>query len=464
MNESVIIILGASGNLACTKLFPSLYTLFKQRKIPNTAIVGAALQESSIDEILNSAKKYIIDFDEQLFEQFKKLCSYVQVDFFKEDDFARLHEHVQTIEQRRGTAGNRLIYCAVSADFFCPITQFCALSGLAQNADRLSDQWHRIVYEKPFGSDATSARQINECIARYFQENQIYRIDHYLTKELVGNIGIMRFTNCIVEPLWNNRYIENVQIILSEKIGVQGRGAYYDKYGALRDMVQNHMLELVALIGMEAPEKLTGDHIRAARVKVLEKIQVADVLLGQYEGYQQESDVAPDSQTETFAQLCVTIDNPRWAGVPFYLKTGKDLDKKETVIHIKFKQVECLLTKNCPSDSNYLTMQIYPESSFSFVINAKKPGYSNDIEPVKMEFPHHSIFGAAIPESYEVIFEEVIKGEHSVSVRFDEIEAAWQVIDVIEQMRLPVYRYKKGTKGPEESINFEKKHGMRWRS
>jgi glucose-6-phosphate 1-dehydrogenase len=320
------------------------------------------------------------------------------------------------------------------------------------------------VYEKPFGDDLKSAHAINEVIATHFNENQVYRIDHYLTKEVVGNIGLLRFTNCVLEPLWNNQYIENVQIILSETIGTQGRGAYYDNYGALKDMVQNHMLELVALIGMEPPAQLSGEYIRTERARVLEKIAVVDVLLGQYEGYKNEQYVAPDSDTETFAQLCVNINNARWTGVPFFLKTGKSLDKKETVIHIKFKQVACLLVKDCPTDSNYLTIQVSPEATFSLSLNAKKPGYANEVTPIKMEFRHSSVFGAVTPDSYDIIFEEIIKGEHSISVRFDEIESAWKVIDAIEQMNLPVYPYKKGTQGPKECLEFDKKHAMRWRS
>lgn len=464
MNDSIIILLGASGNLARTKLYPALYRLVKNGKLRNYAIVGAAWDNVTSDHILEQARHHMTEFDPHIFEQFKQRNRYVRVDFSQQKDFDHLQAMVQKTESLYDLTGNRIVYCAVASTFFSHITQYCAASGILERKDVMARPWHRIVYEKPFGTDLASAHTINKIIAAHFDECQVYRIDHYLTKEVVGNIGLLRFTNCVFEPLWNNRYIDNVQIILSEQVGAEGRGAYYDAYGALKDMVQNHMLELVALIGMEAPEKLSGEYIRTERARVIEKVHVVDGVLGQYEGYQQEQDVAPNSQTETFAQLLVKINNVRWAGVPFFLKTGKQLDKKETVIHIKFKQVDCLLLKNCPSDSNYLTIQISPEANFSLSLNAKKPGYAHQVTPITMDFCHSCVFGTVTPESYEVIFEEIIKGEHSISVRFDEIESAWKVIDAIESMNLPVYPYRKGTQGPKECLQFEKKHGMRWRS
>jgi len=224
------------------------------------------------------------------------------------------------------------------------------------------------------------------------------------------------------------------------------------------------MLELVALVAMEAPEKLTGEQIRHRRCQVLEKVRVVDALLGQYDGYRTESGVAPNSKTDTFAAVCLMIDNPRWSGVPFYLRTGKALDKKETVIHIKFKQVDCLLTKNCPADSNYLTIEIAPEGSFSLSLNVKKPGVAHEVVPVKMAFCHSCLFGTLTPEAYEVIFDELMRGEHSIAVRFDEIEYAWKVVDAISALHLPVYEYQKESSGPQQVENFAKKHGMRWRS
>jgi len=462
MNECAFIILGATGDLTKRKLLPAIYHMIARNQFKKFAIVGAALENTTIDIILDAAKEFVQhDFDEAVWQKLKQNAYYQQLSFCQPEDFERLNQLVTRVEKEHELVGNRLVYLATASSYFCTITQSLAESGVVNKQDINHKPWHRIVYEKPFGYDLASAKAINACINAYLDENQAYRIDHYLTKELVSNIAIIRFTNCVFEPLWNNRYIDNVQIILSETVGVENRGGYYDSYGALRDVVQNHMLELLALIGMEAPEKLTGDFIRDARAKVLQKVRVMDVVKGQYEGYTQERSVAPNSNTETFAALYLLIDNPRWAGVPFYFKTGKALDKKETVIHIKFKQVDCLLTKNCPTDSNYLTIRLAPEESFVLTLNAKKPGTSQDIVPISMDYRHRN---QPTDSAYEVLLEEIIKGERSVSVRFDELESAWKIIDSIKNKEGEVLSYAPGSKGPKIAEEFAKKHGMRWRS
>ncbi len=463
MNNCLLLLLGATGDLATKKIIPALYALMKKGALDNFALVGAAYDTITPRELLNRAQAYIADYDEVVFEQLVACTYYERVDFSQQQDFTLLKPVIERAEQKHTLSGNRIVYCSTAAHFFCPITQTLAQLGLARRLEH-NRPWHRLVYEKPFGYDLQSAERINACIAEYFDEQQIYRIDHFLTKEIVGNIALVRFTNSIFEPLWNNRYIDHVQIILDEQISSQHRTAYYDAYGALKDIVQNHILELLALVGMEAPEKLTGEHIRAQRAKVLEKVTVVDAVLGQYEGYQQEKLIKPHSTTETFAAVAFMINNPRWSGVPFYIKTGKCLAKKETAIHIKFKQVDCLLTKNCPSDSNYLTIQIFPDSSLFLSINAKKPGLSNEVMPIKMEFSHDRFFSGQVPEAYEILLQEIMRGENAVSVRFDEIESAWKVIDTLKALQLPVYRYKQGSSGPVEVNDFCKKHGFRWRS
>ncbi|MDR3550924.1 MAG: glucose-6-phosphate dehydrogenase [Candidatus Babeliales bacterium] len=461
-NECAFIILGATGDLTKRKLLPAIYRMIARDVSKRFIIIGAAFDETSIDAILDSAKHFIEDdFDDAVWQKIKSNAYYHQLNFSQLDDFKSLNKLVTKLEKKHELAGNRVVYLATAASFFCQITQYLAQSGVVVKRELNQKPWNRIVYEKPFGHDLKSAQEINACIDTYLDENQAYRIDHYLTKELVSNIALIRFTNCVFEPLWNNRYIDNVQIVLSETVGVENRGSYYDAYGALRDVVQNHMLELMALIGMEAPEKLTGDFIRDARAKVLQKIRVVDVVAGQYDGYTQEKSVPQDSQTETFAALYLMIDNPRWAGVPFYLKTGKALDKKETVIHIKFKQVDCLLTKNCPTDSNYLTIRLAPEESFVLTLNAKKPGMSQDIVPISMDYRHSSV---TTDSAYEVLLEEIIRGERSVSVRFDEIESAWKIIDSAREKIGDVQLYAQGSSGPNVAVEFAKKHGMRWRS
>jgi glucose-6-phosphate 1-dehydrogenase len=382
MNDCTFVLFGASGDLAKRKLIPALYRLYVHKRIKKLLIIGVALDDITIAQLLESARTYIIDCDTMLYQAFAQCIHYRKLNFLHADEFRKLAQEVDDYEQALGMSGNRIFYLATASDFFCQITQQLAASGLAKKWNKHAGIHHRIVYEKPFGHDAASAHAINECIAQLYQEEQIYRIDHYLSKELVSNIALIRFTNCVFEPLWNNRYIDAVQIILSEQVCVGARGVYYDKYGALSDVVQNHMLEMVALLGMESPEKLTGEYIRNQRARVLQKIIIHDALLGQYKGYLQEPGVAADSTTETFAVVKLMIQNHRWAGVPFYLKTGKCLDKKETIICIKFKQVDCLLVKNCPTDSNYLTIRITPDASFSLTLNAKKPGQANEIIPV----------------------------------------------------------------------------------
>ncbi len=460
----MFIIFGATGDLAKRKLIPAIYRLIADKKIDTFVLVGVAIDEVTVDEILNRAKKFITNIDESIWRQLCACAYYYKINFVFKQDYAALATYIEECEQKHNLPGNRLLYLATAADFFCPITHNVAQSGIIKRHEPNDFIWHRVVYEKPFGHDLKSAHEINTCIAKWLNETQIYRIDHYLTKELVSNIALIRFTNCVFEPLWNNRYIDQVQIVLSESVGIESRGAYYDKYGALRDVVQNHMLELLALICMEAPEKLTGDYIRSERVKVLERVKFVDGILGQYESYLQEKDVRKNSQTDTFAALYLTVNNPRWVGVPFYLKTGKALDKKETVISIKFKQVDCLLLKGCPTESNWLTIKIAPEATFLLNLNAKKPGRTDELVSIGMEFCHSCVFGPRTPEAYEVLFEEVVRGEQSISVRFDEIEYAWKVIDQISAQKLPVHSYKKQSAGPKELEDFSKKHGMRWRS
>ncbi len=464
MKNVTIILFGATGDLSKRKILPALYQLFVKNKLEKVIIVGAAFDDVTSDQMIDAAKPFVQDKDETIWSGLRAISYYKKIDFTKPADFESLRAFVQECELKHKMVPSRLFYAATAADFFCPITHNSAEVGLLQRKNTHDQVWHRIVYEKPFGHDLQSAHTINECIKNCIDESQVYRIDHYLTKEVVSNIAMIRFTNCVLEPLWSNRYIDQVQIVLSESVGLEGRGIYYDAYGALRDVVQNHMLELLALICMESPEKLTGDYIRAERVKVLEKVKFIDGILGQYDGYTDEPHVKKDSHTDTYASLKLAIDTPRWVGVPFYLKTGKCLDKKETIIHIKFKQVDCLLMRGCPTDSNWLTIQIAPEATFVLTLNVKKPNTADTMMPVGMEFCHSCLFGVQTPEAYEVLLDEVARGEQSISVRFDEIEHAWKLIDVIEQQKLPLFTYEKKSKGPQEEQQFTQKHGMRWRS
>jgi glucose-6-phosphate 1-dehydrogenase len=464
IQNTVIILFGATGDLSKRKIIPALYRFIVHKQLENVIIVGAAFDDVTADQMIDAARPFVQDLNEDYWNILKKCSYYTKIDFTHPDDFKALYSFVQDCERQHSGIVNRLFYVATGAHFFCPITHNSIAVGMLERRDQKNSAWHRIVYEKPFGHNLQSAQEINACIAQSLHESQVYRIDHYLTKEVVSNIAMIRFTNCVFEPLWSNRYIDQVQIIVSENEGIGTRGAYYDAYGALRDVVQNHVLELIALIGMESPEKLTGEYIRAERVKVLEKLRYVDGILGQYEGYQQEKDVQKNSQTDTFASLKLAVDTQRWAGVPFYIKTGKCLDKKETVIHIKFKQVDCLLMRGCPTDSNWLTIQIAPEAIFLLTLNVKKPETLDQVTPVGMEFCHSRMFGVQTSQAYEVLLEEIARGEQSISVRFDEIEYAWKLIDTVVAQKLPVYTYTKGSTGPHEEQQYKNKHGMRWHS
>jgi glucose-6-phosphate 1-dehydrogenase len=289
-------------------------------------------------------------------------------------------------------------------------------------------------------------------------------VDHYLGKELVGNIALLRFTNRILEPLWNNKNIDSVQIICDENFGIKNRGNYFDKYGAVKDMLQNHILQMLSLVAMESPKFIFGEYLRNEKVKILKKTKVKDIFLGQYEGYENEKGVAPDSKTETFFTAKLEINNRRWSGVPFFVRAGKNVNKKETVIHIRFKAVDCLLAKSCPADNNYLTIRIEPNEGFSFELNSKSLRKGFEVETVDMDYSHCCEHGINTPEAYEVLLEQAILGEQVLFVRNDEVELAWKIVDKIDRKKLIVYKYPVGSSGPKELTEWNKKNNIIWKS
>jgi glucose-6-phosphate 1-dehydrogenase len=460
MNECILIILGVTGDLARRKLLPAFYDLVKQKKVTKFAIIGAAHDKVTPQQYLAQARTFITDIDEKIWQQLEGNAYYQQLDFTQAKDFLGLKSLVEEVEKKQGLAGDRIVYVAAAPHFFCDITTQLGASGVVKKKKSNEKPYHRIVYEKPFGSDKKSAESINACIAKWFDESQIYRIDHYLTKELVSSIALVRFTNSIFEPLWNKNYIESVQITLSESVGIEGRGSYYDAYGVLKDVVQNHMLQLLSLVGMEEPASLTGDAIRDTKAQVLKETKIVSGIVGQYEGYKNEEGVKKDSSMPTFAFLELAVDNKRWSGVPFYFVTGKSLEKKETLIRIKFRTVVCALEQAERCEPNYLTLTVFPDSGFSLTLNAKKPGTLAGVERISMDFCQ-SCESVLTPE-YEVIFEEVMAGEQSISVRFDEIEYAWDIIDKVTAMKLPLLTYKQGSKGPQEALTVAEKKGLWW--
>ena len=463
MRECTIIIFGASGNLSKRKIFPALYQLIKKKQLNKLQVIGVALEKLTVSQLLETIKPFIADFDEETWKELIHITHYQQLDLTNEKEFELLVELIQTVETQQVMNGNRLLYCAVPSNLFAAITKHSYQAGIIEKQSSGNKKpWQRIVYEKPFGNSYDSAKKLNEILHTYLDENQVYRIDHYLAKELVANIALVRFTNRMFEPQWNNRDIASVEIILNETLDVSDRGAYYDQTGALRDITQNHLLELLALVAMEAPKTLTGADLQEQRAQVLKKTHFDNGLLGQYEGYQAISTVKSNSKTETFAALTLLVDNERWHGVPFYVTTGKCLAKKEKVIHLNFKPEPCRLTEGCPLPANRLTISITPDAGFSLTLNAKKPDTIMKIIPVKMEFCHECLFGVYTPQSYEVIIQEIIDGDQGLSVRFDEIEASWRIIDQIYQAKLPVYTYQKGSNGPKELADFEAKNKMRF--
>jgi glucose-6-phosphate 1-dehydrogenase len=457
------IIMGASGDLTKRKLIPAIYALLYHKKINSCAIVGAALTETTAEAILENAATFIPQRDPEVWQKLVDSFVYIRADFYRDSDYDLLHETITKIEKQKELAGNRIFYFATMPEHFAPITNKLAIHGFVKKGISPITGWTRVVYEKPFGDNFRSAQTINEQIARIFHEDQVFRIIHYLGKEIVGNIALLRFTNLFFQPLWNNQYIESIEISINEKIGIENRGEYYDKYGVLKDVVQNHLLQMLALVAMEPPTNLSGESIRDQKAAVLQKTKIDSMLLGQYQGYQQEAHVKPGSTTPTFAALKLSIDNARWKGVPFFLKTGKFLHKKEASIHIKFKQIPCLLLENCPVDSNYLTISIEPDEGFFLEINAKKPGLNYAITPVTMNFCHRSLFGPNTTQAYEALLADVIKNDQSVFVRADEIEYAWKIIeDQIENDHL--YQYAPGSTGPLELQEWSKQINIRWRS
>lgn len=464
MNDCIVLVFGATGDLAKRKLIPAIYKLLQDKKLQNFALIGAASSDVTSQDMLEAARKYVDDFDQSLWQQLADRTYYQQIDFNESAGYPKVKALVELSEKKHGLSGNRLVYLATPSDFFCSITHNIGQARIVVKEHKNAPQWHRVVYEKPFGKSMQSAKEINACIDQFLDESQVYRIDHYLTKELVSNIALVRFTNIIFEPLWNERYIDSVQIRINESLGLEGRGRYYDVYGVLKDVVQNHALQLLALIAMESPFELTGKYIRDRKEEVLQKVRCDTGILGQFKGYHDEQDVAPDSKTPTYALVRMFVDTNRWKGVPFYIESGKLLEKKETIITIKFKDIVCPLIagKECPS--NCLVIRVEPEASFSLDLNVKPRGLTPGVVPVKMKFSHIDEFGSKTPEAYEILLESIFNGDQAISVRFDEIEQSWRIIECLEALNLPVYEYAQGSNGPKEALAFLKQNQVRWQS
>ena len=473
---TALVIMGASGNLTRTKLAPALFSLHRKGRLPaGVRIVGVArddLDDAAFRAWLRDGIGPAADTPE--WDGFARALSYVTADVTSVDAMAALGRHIDALAPGPAASLNCLYYLALAPVLYEPVITALADAGIAGE----NRGWRRIVIEKPFGSDLASARRLNAHIHSVFREEQVYRIDHYLGKETVQNLLVFRFANSIFEPIWNRNYIDQVQITVAEDVLVGERGEYYDRAGVLKDMFQNHLLQLLTLIAMDPPYAFAADALRNEKVKVLSAVrrwtprQVADNLItGQYEGYHYEPGVAPGSYTPTYAALRLFIDNWRWQGVPFYLRSGKGLWRKTTEMVIQFRSPPHILFPT-PGDrdipGNTLSICVQPNEGMRLELQSKVPDAGLAMKAVALDFEYDEGFaGIDIPDAYERLLLDVIAGDASLFTRSDEIELAWSVIDpIIDRLDLPgaptPYRYLPGMHGPPNDGELPAAHGHAW--
>jgi glucose-6-phosphate 1-dehydrogenase len=451
----ILVIFGASGDLTGKKLLPALFNLMKEGNLPTNFIcVGVARRNKSLEdfrrEVSEQIKKHsrtapdegeLITFVEKLF--------YYQLEFENKEAYEHLNFFLKDLDKNYGTRGNRVFYLSVQPTYFLTIIENLRVKGHIYDADD-SSKFSRVVIEKPFGHDFDSAIRLQNDLSKYLSESQIFRIDHYLGKETVQNLLVFRFSNAIFEGLWNHRYVDNIQITVAENIGIEGRGAFYEGAGLTRDVIQNHLMQLLSLVAMEPPINLTPDAIRNEKVKVLQSLQTiplenisSHAIRGQYiEGfingdpvaaYRSEANVSPKSNVETFAAFKLSIDNWRWAGVPIYVRAGKRLSKRCTEIVVTFKKAPSILfhkndRHNLP---NQIIFRIQPNDGISIKFNSKVPGSAAIQQPVNMDFQYASYFGREVPEAYERLIHDAILGDSTLFARVDESVNSWRVLTPI---------------------------------
>ena len=489
---AVIVIFGATGDLTQRKLVPGLYSLATQQLLPpETAIIGVARRDIPEDEFRARMRAGVqehgrLPIDEDVWEGFAGRLRYLSAPFDDRRGFARLREVIEEEDVERGTRGNRLFYLATAPEFFPVIAESLGAVGLADEGDG-TDRFARLVVEKPFGHDLASARELNGRLGAVFRERQVYRIDHYLGKETVQNLLVLRFGNAIFEPIWNRRYVDHVQITVAEDLGVGSRGGYYDSSGALLDIVQNHMLQVLSIIAMEPPSRFASRDVRDEKVKVLRAIPsfdsasvARDAVRGQYDagwiagervpGYREEHGVDDHSNTDTFVALRLEVDNWRWSGTPFYLRTGKRLPRRATEVAIQFKQAPHLpfagesVENGAP---NLLILRIQPDEGASLRFLAKVPGPQIDLRVVSMDFTYGNSFLRSSPEAYERLLLDALLGDSTLFARWDEVERAWEIIqgliDAWSGEPGPYPNYEAGSWGPEDAEELMARDGREWR-
>jgi glucose-6-phosphate 1-dehydrogenase len=486
-----VVVFGASGDLAHRKLLPAFYNLALGAHLPGAfGIVGVSMtpfdDQSFRSEMREAVGKFsrIKPISEETWADFSDGMRYVTGGFDDPATYAKLKEKLEDLDKARATRGNRLFYLATPPSTFPMILKGLKAAGLIHPPD--GPCFSRVVIEKPFGHDLKSARDLNLLVHEVLDERQVFRIDHYLGKETVQNLLVLRFANSIWEPLWNNKYVDHVQITAGEELGIEARGKYYEEAGILRDMIQNHCLQLVTLTAMEAPVAFDADAVRDEKLKVLRSIQpivgpdgVRDsVVIGQYTqgsvegsdvaGYQQEKDVAQGSRTPTFVALKLSIANWRWFGVPFYVRSGKRMPKRATEIAVHFKQLPHNLFGEGGVQRNVLVIRVQPEEGIALRFSAKVPGERYRPRTVSMDFRYGQAFGSASPEAYERLLLDAMRGDQTLFTRKDEVEAAWKLVDnilkVTESPDGPIpFKYPAGTWGPPESDELLSVDGRAWR-
>ncbi len=487
-----MVIFGASGDLTKRKLLPALYSLYREQLLPLHAFAVVGVGRRPLPDFVPQMREGCDQFarrrpvDEAVWKSFSEGVSYFEADLEEGGvaPYLRLKQYLEDVDRARGTLGNRVFYLSIKPQLYPVVLGRLGEAGLVSDSAR---PFTRVIIEKPFGRDLDSARALNRTAASVLREDQTYRIDHYLGKETVQNIFVLRFANSMFEPLWNAKYVDHVQLTVAEAIGVEGRGGYFDDAGIVRDMVQNHMFQFLTLMAMEPPVRFDADAVRDEKTKVLRALRpysaedvATHVVRGQYvagssmgdrkSGYLDEKGVKPGSATETYVAMKLHIDNWRWSGVPFYLRAGKALPKRVTEIAIQFKAPPPLYFREGATtgiEPNVLSIRIQPDEGISLKFMSKVPGQSMEVLPVAMEFRYGSSFGAEPPEAYERLILDCMLGDSTLYTRGDEAEASWRWIDRIfagwAEKTPPVEKYPFGSWGPEAADALLARDGRAWR-
>jgi glucose-6-phosphate 1-dehydrogenase len=483
MDSMTFVLFGASGDLAKRKIFPALFNLYRSQKLPQSfSVIGVGRDEFSdaefqsrvIDSLYTFSRHLVNDKSKK--EEFVKAFSFCQLDFTHTESYRKLLELVQQNEKEKNIEGNRMFYLSVAPEFFDVIAMNINKSGLGT-----TNGWKRLIIEKPFGHSLKSAQELNEKLSKAFEEEEIYRIDHYLGKPMVQNLEALAYANPVLQSLWNNRFIANVQITASETVGVEERAGYYDKAGAIRDMVQNHMLQLLMMMAMHLPKRISANDIRNEKRKVLEALRPLQrdtvgvhVVRGQYRAgeinghpaaaYKEEPGVDASSQNDTFIAARLWVDNSFWDGVPFYIRTGKRMAEKATKIVIEFKNPlkDSFTYETEQIEPNLLTINIFPNEGISLQLNSKNP-ISGKTEPITVDF---SSSLQDVPEAYELLLFDALIGDSTFFAHWNEVERSWKWVDPIleafQENRVPLHTYPSGSMGPEAAHQLLEADGYKW--